>query len=160
MDFIQRESCGKCIPCREGTRRMLEILERITRSRRNETGQDALQRFKSVMHLERLATVIQETSLCGLGQSAPNPVLSTLRWFRDEYEAHVFERSCPAHACGELLTYTIDPEHCKGCTLCARECPTNAISGDKKQPHAIDQDKCIACGTCVTKCRFGGVIAI
>ena len=106
MDFIQRESCGKCIPCREGTRRMLEILESLTRSRRNEKDFDALERFRSVMSLEHLARVIQDTSLCGLGQSAPNPVLSTLRWFRDEYEAHVYDRRCPAKACGELLTYS------------------------------------------------------
>jgi NADH:ubiquinone oxidoreductase subunit F (NADH-binding)/Pyruvate/2-oxoacid:ferredoxin oxidoreductase delta subunit/(2Fe-2S) ferredoxin len=159
MDFIQRESCGKCIPCREGTRQMLEILQRISRSRRNETGHDALERFKGVMELERLAEVIRETSLCGLGQSAPNPVLSTLRWFRDEYEAHVFERRCPACACAELLTYTIEESLCKGCMMCARQCPAGAISGDKKQAHLIDQDQCIRCGACLQTCKLGAIHA-
>ncbi|MBN2448730.1 MAG: 4Fe-4S binding protein, partial [Phycisphaerae bacterium] len=159
MDFIQRESCGKCIPCREGTRRMLEILQRITRSRRSETGADALDRFKGVMQLERLADVIRDTSLCGLGQTAPNPVLSTLRWFRDEYEAHVFERRCPAAACRELLHYSIDPDKCKGCTLCAKACPAGAIVGSLKNPHYIVEDKCIGCGSCVEVCRPGAVIA-
>jgi len=159
MDFIQRESCGKCIPCREGTKRMLEILQRITRSRRNETGNDALERFKGVMNLERLAEVIRDTSLCGLGQTAPNPVLSTLRWFRDEYEAHVYERRCPAGACKELLHYRIDPEKCKGCTMCARVCPADAIMGAPKSPHYIVEDKCIACGSCLETCRLGAVIA-
>jgi NADH:ubiquinone oxidoreductase subunit F (NADH-binding)/NAD-dependent dihydropyrimidine dehydrogenase PreA subunit/(2Fe-2S) ferredoxin len=157
MDFIQRESCGKCIPCREGTRRMLEILERITRSRRNETGHDALDRFKGVIELERLAGVIMDTSLCGLGQSAPNPVLSTLRWFRDEYEAHVFERRCPAGACAELLTYSIDEALCKGCTACSGQCPVGAIEGEKKSAHSIDQDRCIRCGSCVQTCKFGAI---
>ena len=123
MDFIQRESCGKCIPCREGTRRMLEILDRITGGRSSENGTDALERFQGVMYLDRLAGVIRDTSLCGLGQTAPNPVLSTLRWFRDEYEAHIFERRCPAGACAELLTYTIDPDACKGCRHVCQEVP-------------------------------------
>jgi len=158
MDFIQRESCGKCIPCREGTRRMLEILQRITRSRRGEDGTDALERFKGVMYLQRLAEVIQDTSLCGLGQTAPNPVLSTLRWFRDEYEAHIYERRCPAGVCTELLTYRIDPDACKGCTLCAKKCPADAILGAPKSPHYIVPDKCIGCGTCVAACRFNAVI--
>ncbi|MBN1443891.1 MAG: 4Fe-4S binding protein, partial [Planctomycetes bacterium] len=160
MDFIQRESCGKCIPCREGTRRMLEILQRITRSRRGESGSDALERFKGVMSLEKLAETIRDTSLCGLGQSAPNPVLSTLRWFRHEYEAHVFERRCPAHVCTELLSYSIDQEKCKGCGLCARECPTGAIIGDRKQPHQILGTKCISCGSCRLTCRFEAIIAV
>jgi len=159
MDFIQRESCGKCIPCREGTRRMLEILQSITRARRGETGMAALERFKSVMYLTRLAEVIKDTSLCGLGQSAPNPVLSTLRWFRDEYDAHVYERHCPAGACRELLVYRIDAELCKGCTLCAKKCPAEAIMGAPKSPHYIIPDKCIGCGTCVDVCRMKAVIA-
>ena len=114
MDFLPRESCGKCFPCREGTRRMREILERITRARRREGGYDALERFRGVMYLERLAGVIRDTSLCGLGQTAPNPVLSTLRWFREEYEAQIYERHCPAGACADLLDYWIDPKKCKG----------------------------------------------
>jgi len=158
MDFIQRESCGKCIPCREGTRRMLEILQRITRSRREEEKHDALERFKGVMYLTRLAEVIQDTSLCGLGQTAPNPVLSTLRWFRDEYEAHVYERKCPSGACKELLTYSIDPEKCVGCTACARKCASEAILGAPKSPHYIIPDKCIACGACVDACKFDAVV--
>ncbi len=157
MDFIQRESCGKCIPCREGTRRMLEILERITRGRKKEDGDGALERFKGVMYLERLADVIKDTSLCGLGQTAPNPVLSTLRWFRDEYEAHIYERRCPAHVCPELLTYTVDQELCKGCTLCAKTCPGGAILGAPKSPHTIDMDKCVGCGTCLNVCRFEAI---
>ena len=159
MDFIQRESCGKCIPCREGTRRMLEILQRITRGRRNESGVAALERFKGVMHLNRLAEVIKDASLCALGQTAPNPVLSTLRWFRDEYEAHIYERRCPAGVCTELLTYRIEAAKCKGCTLCAKKCPAEAIMGTPKSPHYIIPDKCIGCGTCVDVCRFHAVAA-
>ncbi|MFO7820938.1 MAG: NADH-quinone oxidoreductase subunit NuoF [Lentisphaeria bacterium] len=157
MDFIQRESCGKCIPCREGTRRMLEILERITQSRDKETDQEALQRFKGVMYLNRLAKVIQDTSLCGLGQTAPNPVLSTLRWFRDEYEAHIYERSCPAGACQDLITFEIDPDKCVGCTLCAKKCPTDAIKGAPKSPHYIVSEECVSCGTCMDVCRFDAI---
>ena len=157
MDFIQRESCGKCVPCREGTRRMLEILNKITRGRRSEQGTDALARFRGLMELEDLAEVIRDTSLCGLGQSAPNPVLSTLRWFRDEYEAHVYERKCPAGACRDLMIYTINTEACKGCTLCARECPVDAIMGAPKTPHYIIPDKCIGCGNCLEVCRFNAV---
>ena len=159
MDFIGRESCGKCIPCREGTRRMLEILTQITRGRRTETGADALQRFQGVMLIERLAQVIKDTSLCGLGQTAPNPVLSTLRYFREEYEAHIFERRCPAHVCAELLNYTIDAEACKGCGVCIKACPSEAIVGASKQPHHILQDKCVACGSCLEVCRLGAVLA-
>jgi NADH:ubiquinone oxidoreductase subunit F (NADH-binding) len=158
MDFIQRESCGKCIPCREGTRRMLEILESLTRSRRNEKEFDALERFRSVMSLEHLAQVIQDTSLCGLGQSAPNPVLSTLRWFRDEYEAHVYDRRCPAKGCGELLTYTIDEGRCTGCAVCVKHCPSEAIVGTLKSPHHVIPERCIACGTCVDVCHFDAVL--
>jgi NADH:ubiquinone oxidoreductase subunit F (NADH-binding)/Pyruvate/2-oxoacid:ferredoxin oxidoreductase delta subunit len=158
MDFIQRESCGKCIPCREGTRRMLEVLEAITRGRRSEKDADALERFQGVMALNELADVIKDTSLCGLGQSAPNPVLSTLRWFRDEYEAHVYDRRCPAGVCAQLLTYTIDEEACRGCTLCLKKCPTGAIMGAPKSPHYVIQDKCIACGTCLTVCRTHAVL--
>ncbi len=159
MDFIQRESCGKCIPCREGTRHMLEILQAITRAHRSEQGYRALERFKGVMYLNRLAEVIKDTSLCGLGQTAPNPVLSTLRYFREEYEAHVYERRCPAGVCRELLTYSIDAEKCHGCTLCALKCPAGAIMGAKRTPHYIVPDKCIGCGNCVSLCRFEAITA-
>ena len=157
MEFIQRESCGKCIPCREGTRRMLEILKSITRPRGAETGSAALERFKGITQLEGLAETIRDTSLCGLGQTAPNPVLSTLRWFADEYEAHIFDRRCPAGACTELLTYTIDAEKCNGCTRCARACPAGAIAGAPKKPHAIATARCIGCGSCIDVCRFAAV---
>jgi NADH:ubiquinone oxidoreductase subunit F (NADH-binding)/Pyruvate/2-oxoacid:ferredoxin oxidoreductase delta subunit len=160
MDFIQRESCGKCIPCREGTRRMLEILQRIARGRRREKGIDALERFESVLHLQRLAESIRDTSLCGLGQTAPNPVLSTLRWFRDEYESHIYERRCPAAACTELVTYSIDAEKCKGCTLCAKKCPAEAIVGTLKSPHHIIVDKCIGCGSCMDVCKPGAITKV
>jgi len=157
MDFIQRESCGKCIPCREGTRRMLEILKRITRSRHGEKGAETLERFQGVMYLQRLAQVIQDTSLCGLGQTAPNPVLSTLRWFRSEYEEHIYERRCAAGTCTELLNYAIEAEKCTGCTLCAKKCPSEAILGKPKTPHYIIPGKCIGCGNCAQVCRFDAV---
>jgi NADH:ubiquinone oxidoreductase subunit F (NADH-binding)/Pyruvate/2-oxoacid:ferredoxin oxidoreductase delta subunit len=153
MDFIQRESCGKCIPCREGTRRMLEILESLTRSRRFEQPHAALERFRSMMNLEKLAAVIQETSLCGLGNSAPNPVLSTLRWFREEYEAHLYDRRCPAKACSELLTYTIDPQSCTGCGVCVKNCPSEAIVGTLRSPHHVIPERCTGCGACVDVCK-------
>jgi len=157
MDFIQRESCGKCIPCREGTRRMLEILEGVTTKPK---GKDhaALDRFKGVMQLEQLGRVIKETSLCGLGQSAPNPVLSTLKWFRNEYEEHLFDRKCSANVCQDLREFTIDVDKCTGCTVCAKKCPTDAIIGTRKAPHFIVQDKCIACGTCFDVCNFAAVV--
>jgi NADH:ubiquinone oxidoreductase subunit F (NADH-binding)/Pyruvate/2-oxoacid:ferredoxin oxidoreductase delta subunit/(2Fe-2S) ferredoxin len=157
MDFIQRESCGKCIPCREGTRRMLEILESITKKPQNGNGYDALERFKGVMQLEKLGKIIKETSLCGLGQSAPNPVLSTLRWFRDEYEAHIYERICPAGACTDLRIFHIDVDKCTGCTVCSKKCPTGAIIGAKKTPHFIVEDKCIGCGSCQEACKFDAI---
>ena len=156
MDFIQRESCGKCVPCREGTRRMLETLNRITRGRKNETGRQTLERFQSIVLLEQLGEMIRDTSLCGLGQTAPNPVLSTLRWFRHEYEAHVYDRTCPAKACVELISYRIT-EKCTGCTLCAKKCPADAIAGTVKNLHTIITDKCISCGACVDSCRFKAI---
>jgi len=158
MDFIQKESCGKCIPCREGTRRMLEILEDITHKPHHNDQHEALRRFKGVTQLEKLGTVIKETSLCGLGQSAPNPVLSTIKWFRHEYEEHIFERKCSANVCTELRVFSIDVEKCTGCTICAKKCPTDAIIGSRKVPHFIIDDKCIACGTCEEVCKFDAIL--
>ncbi|MEI6090246.1 MAG: NADH-quinone oxidoreductase subunit NuoF [bacterium] len=155
MDFIQRESCGKCIPCREGTRRMLEILESITS--KPTQGVDTLERFKGVLYLEKLGQVIKDTSLCGLGQTAPNPVLSTLKWFRNEYEEHIFERKCSANVCTGLRTYIIDVDKCTACMACLKKCPTNAIIGAKKVPHFIVADKCIGCGACHEVCKFGAI---
>ena len=158
MDFIQRESCGKCIPCREGTKRMLEILESITKKAVNPDVNEALERFKGVMQLEQLGKVIKETSLCGLGQTAPNPVISTLKWFREEYEEHIFDRKCRAGVCTELRTFTIDVDKCTGCTICAKKCPTDAIIGAKKTPHFVVNEKCIACGNCFEVCKFDAVV--
>ena len=148
LDFTVDESCGKCTPCRVGTRRMLEILERIVEGK----GEDG-----DIEKLETLAKNIKATALCGLGQTAPNPVLSTLRYFRDEYEAHIKEKRCPAHHCQKLLNFIIDPAKCRGCTACARKCPVNAISGTVKNPHVIDSAKCIKCGTCMDTCKFGAI---
>ncbi len=158
MDFIQRESCGKCIPCREGTRRMLEILESITHKPVNASENEALERFKGITQLEKLGKVIKETSLCGLGQTAPNPVLSTLKWFREEYEEHIFDRKCRANVCTELRTFSIDVDKCTGCTICAKKCPTDAIIGSRKSPHFIVDDKCISCGTCFDVCKFDAIV--
>jgi NADH:ubiquinone oxidoreductase subunit F (NADH-binding)/Pyruvate/2-oxoacid:ferredoxin oxidoreductase delta subunit/(2Fe-2S) ferredoxin len=159
MGFIQMESCGKCIPCREGTKRLLEILESIT-SKPKSTDTEALDRFKGVMQIEKLSQVIKDTSLCGLGQTAPNPVLSTLKWFREEYEAHVFDRKCPAGVCQNLKEYKIVVDKCTGCTVCAKKCPVNAIVGSRKAPHFIVDDKCIGCGVCFEACKFDAIIII
>lgn len=157
MHFIQKESCGKCIPCRDGSRRMLEILENITRRPVNENGHNTLERFKGVIHLESLAEVMRDTSLCGLGQTAPNPVLSTLKHFREEYEEHIFDRKCRAGVCRDLRTFYVDVEKCTGCTACARKCPTNAIIGTPRSPYFIIEDKCIGCGVCQDVCKFSAV---
>jgi len=148
LEFTVDESCGKCAPCRIGTRRMLEILDKIT------NGQGTMDDLDK---LEELAEHLKTNSLCALGQTAPNPVLSTMRYFRDEYEAHIVDKKCPAGVCKALLTYKIDPDKCKGCTLCARNCPVDAISGKPKEPHVIDADKCIKCGTCMDNCKFGAI---
>lgn len=148
LEFTQEESCGKCVPCREGTKRMLEILERITKGE----GVDG-----DIELLEELAEVISKASLCGLGQTAPNPVLATLKFFRDEYEAHIHQKRCPAGVCQALLSYQVVADKCKGCGLCKKVCPVDAISGDMRKPHHIDKDKCIKCGACVAKCPFKAI---
>ncbi len=148
LEFTQRESCGKCVPCREGTKHMLLMLEKITSGRGT---------MEDLTTLEQLADMVKEMSLCGLGQTAPNPVLTTLRYFRDEYEAHIRDKRCPSHACTALLRYEIDPDKCKRCGLCAKNCPVNCISGSRQEPYRIDQEKCIRCGTCFQKCPFGAI---
>ena len=159
MNFMQKESCGICIPCREGTRRMYEILDNISKRPKDENGNTTLQRFKGVMQLESLAEVLKDTSMCGLGKKASNPVLSTLKWFREEYEEHIFERNCEAGVCQELRTFEIDVDACTGCTLCAKKCPTGAIFGTAKNAHFIVQDKCIGCGICFETCKFSAIIS-
>ena len=148
LEFTVDESCGKCTACRIGTKRLYEMIDKITK------GQGTLE---DLTKIEELCYYIKDNSLCALGQSAPNPVLSTLRYFRDEYVAHVVDKKCPAGVCKSLLSYTIDPDKCKGCTLCSRVCPNGAISGAVKTPHAIDQTKCVKCGACMEKCKFGAI---
>ncbi|MHA1776209.1 MAG: NADH-ubiquinone oxidoreductase-F iron-sulfur binding region domain-containing protein [Promethearchaeota archaeon] len=156
MKFIQEESCGKCIPCREGTRRLLEILTKLTQKPKNDY--EVVDRMKSMISLKELAYVIKDTALCGLGNSAPNPVLTTLNYFRDEYEAHLYENRCPAKACIGLLSFRIDAEKCVGCGLCKLNCPNDAILGEKKQAHYIVEEKCVKCGLCKSNCKFNAVI--
>lgn len=151
LEFTVDESCGKCPPCRIGTKRMLEILERITDGK-GESG--------DIEKLELLAKNIKASALCGLGQTAPNPILSTLKYFRDEYEAHVFDKKCPSGVCKSMLQYTIDAAKCKSCGLCTKVCPMNCISGEKKVPYVIDQSKCAKCGACVEKCPFKAISKI
>ena len=148
LEFTVDESCGKCTPCRVGTKRLLEMLDKITQ------GKGTLE---DIDKLEELCNYIKANSLCGLGQTAPNPVLSTIRYFRDEYEAHIIEKRCPTCECADLVTYYIDADACRGCTLCSKKCPAGAISGEVKKPHSIDADKCIKCGQCKSVCRFGAV---
>ena len=148
LDFTAKESCGKCVHCRLGTKRMLEVLTRITEGEGKEGD---------VELLEELCLAIKDGALCGLGQTAPNPVLTTIKYFRDEYDAHIKDKKCPAHYCASLTKYVIDPEKCKGCTMCAKKCPANAITGEKKQPHVIDRNMCIGCGSCMATCKFGAI---
>lgn len=148
LEFTVDESCGKCTPCRIGTKRLLEMLEKITSG--NGTMED-------IDKMEELCYYIKDNALCGLGQTAPNPVLSTLHYFRDEYIAHVKDKKCPAGVCKNLLQYSIDPDKCRGCTACSRVCPAGAISGKVRQPHEIDSTKCIKCGSCIEKCKFGAI---
>lgn len=149
LEFTVDESCGKCTPCRVGTKRLLEILNKIT---------DGKGTLEDLDRLEELCYYIKDNALCGLGQTAPNPVLSTLRYFRSEYEAHVVDKKCPAGVCKKLLQIKIIPDKCKGCTLCTRNCPVNAIEGKVREPHIIDQAKCIKCGVCLTNCKFGAIV--
>ena len=148
LEFTQDESCGKCPPCRIGTKRMLEILDKITR------GEGTME---DIDNLETLARTISSSALCALGQTAPNPILATLKFFREEYEAHIIDKKCPAGVCKKLLQYQIDADKCKGCTACARNCPVGAIEGTVREPHRIDTAKCIKCGSCIEKCRFGAI---
>lgn len=148
VQFTQSESCGKCVPCRVGTKRLLETLDRITKGHG---------RSNDIERLEKLSAGIKATSLCGLGQTAPNPILSTIRFFRDEFDAHIKDKKCPAKVCKALLTYSIDEAKCKACGACLRACPAGAITGEKKTPHKIDQSKCIKCGSCFEVCKFGSV---
>ena len=149
LEFTVDESCGKCTPCRIGTKRLYELLDKITKGKAD---------MEDLDKLETLCYHIKENALCGLGQTAPNPVLSTLKYFRDEYVAHIVEKRCPAGVCKELLTIQILPEKCRGCTLCAKNCPTGAITGKVKEPHVIDTEKCVKCGVCIEKCRFGAIV--
>ena len=149
LEFTQDESCGKCTPCRLGTKRMFEILDKITK------GEGTME---DIDKLRTLGKTVKESALCGLGQTAPNPILSTLEYFYDEYLAHIVDKKCPAGACKALAKYSIIEEKCIGCTACARVCPVNCIAGAPKQKHVIDQEKCIACGACFTACKFQAVL--
>ena len=149
MEFICDESCGKCSPCRIGTKRMLEILTKITEGKGT---------MADLEELEELAQIVKNNSICGLGQTSANPIVSTMKQFREEYLAHIVDKKCPAHVCKSLMQYVIDPEACKKCSICAKNCPVNAISGvPGKVPYVIDQEKCIKCGLCMSNCRFGAI---
>ena len=151
MNFTKNESCGKCVPCREGTKNMLKILEKIVQGK----GE-----MKDLEILEDLANTVKDGSLCGLGKTAPNPVLSTLKYFKDEYIAHIVDKKCPAGVCKSLIKLEIEADKCKGCTACAKVCPANAITGSPKQPHVIDPAKCVKCKMCLEKCKFGAIRVI
>lgn len=157
MHFIRNESCGKCIPCREGSNRMYQILDNISRRPYSNEGHNTLERFKGVIHLETLAEVMRDTSLCGLGQTAPKPLLKALKSFRNEFEEHIFDRKCNAGVCRDLRTFYIDVDKCTGCTACAKKCPTNAIIGTPRSPYFIVEEKCIGCGVCQETCKFTAV---
>lgn len=148
LQFTVDESCGKCTPCRVGTKRMLEILDKITAGKAT---------MEDLDKLEELCEHLKENSLCALGQTAPNPIISTLRYFKDEYIAHIVDKKCPAGVCKDLLQYKIDADKCKGCTLCARTCPNDAIIGNVREVHMINPEKCVKCGACMEKCRFGAI---
>ena len=148
MDFTSKESCGKCVPCRIGTTRMLEILQRIVKGEGEESD---------IETLVELGEAIKTGALCGLGNSAPNPVLTTIKYFREEYEAHIKEKKCPAKKCSALISYNIVADKCKGCSLCSKKCPVNAISGVIKTPYVIDSEACVRCGQCIENCRFGAI---
>jgi len=148
LEFCKDEGCGQCTPCREGVAQMVHVLDEITQGKGT---------MEHIDLLEELAAMIKDTSLCALGTSAPNPVLSTLQYFREEYEAHVVDKKCPAGICKALTTFTIDEDLCTGCTVCARNCPADAITGAKKEPHFINQDKCTTCRVCYDSCKFGAV---
>jgi len=151
LRFLEDESCGKCLPCRLGLKSMLQFMDRFAK------GEGALE---DIDELESLAQAVQDGSLCALGGSAPNPILTTIRYFRDEYKAHIVDKRCPAGVCKELITYGIDPERCTGCGLCARNCPQDCITGEKKKPHTIDATACIRCGMCLDSCKFDAVTVV
>ncbi|MBW6498548.1 MAG: 4Fe-4S binding protein, partial [Bacteroidales bacterium] len=157
-NFFKKESCGKCIPCREGTARMLEIMEIATQRPGKNNNFQTLERFKGVMQLRGLASVIKDSSLCALGKSAPNAILNTLKNFKSEFDAHIFERKCPANVCRDLRVFLIDVEKCTGCTACYKKCPVDAIIGSARHPHFIVEDKCIGCGLCYDACKFNAVM--
>jgi NADH:ubiquinone oxidoreductase subunit F (NADH-binding)/(2Fe-2S) ferredoxin len=156
--FFKNESCGKCIPCREGTALMLEIIDTATRKPDKSNSYQTLERFKGIMQLKGMAAVMKDASLCSLGKSAPNAILNTLAVFKNEFDAHVFERKCPAGVCRELRTYHIEVDQCTGCTACYKKCPADAIIGTARQPHFVVQDKCIACNACYEACKFNAVL--
>jgi NADH:ubiquinone oxidoreductase subunit F (NADH-binding)/Pyruvate/2-oxoacid:ferredoxin oxidoreductase delta subunit/(2Fe-2S) ferredoxin len=156
--FFKNESCGKCIPCREGTARMLEIMEMVSKRPAGNKSFQTLERFKGVMQLKGLADVIKDTSLCSLGKSSPNAILNTLKHFKGEFDAHIFERKCPANVCRDLRTFLIDVDMCTGCTACFKKCPVDAIIGSPRSPHFIIEDKCIGCGACYDVCKFNAVL--
>jgi len=159
MHYMSKQSCGKCIPCREGTKRLHEILETITNKPSEENHNNALKRFKGVVQLEKLGNVMKDTSLCGLGQNAPNPIISSLKWFKEEFEEHINDRRCTAGVCTDLRFFNINVDECTGCSICAKKCPEDAIIGSPRNPYFIVQEKCTGCGICYSLCKFNAIIA-